>query len=206
MISKQDQKLIGNLLAPSELSATVAILAGLIVTIGVIIAFETHSSAIQQQLVAWQPPSTPRALTQPGQVVTENDRPTLAGSWPLLIVWSLVGLAVYALTMAVVHSIGSAKDLTESMDYVNAKPELQLEVAVEHFLLRLVSVVVFVALAIIFIKRVLPYSITAAHAATANLYRPESWLYALLSFMIIVAALHAQTIFLRLSLGRARVF
>lgn len=206
MISRQNQKLIGSLLTPSQFSMAVAILAGLVVTVGVLIAFETHVSAIQEQLRAWQPPATPKALTQPGETLTENDRPTLEGSWPLLIVWSFVGLGVYALTMALVHSLGSAKELVDSMDYVHAKPQLQVEDAVEHFVLRAVSIAMSVILGVIFIERVLPYSITAAHAASADFSTAMGALYVFLSFAIVVITIHAQTIFLRLALGRVRVF
>ncbi len=206
MISKQNQKLIGNLLAPSQLSLAVAILAGLVVTVGVLIAFETHVTAVQEQLRAWQPPATPKALTQPGETLTQNDRPTLQGSWPLLIVWSFVGLGVYAVTMRIIHSITSAKELVDSMDYVHAKPQLQVEDAVEHFVLRAVSMAMSVILGVIFIERVLPYSITAAHAASADFSTATGALYVLLSFAIVVVTLHVETIFLRLSLGRVRVF
>src|SRR5437868_2619258 len=98
--NQPNQQLIGKLLAPSLFSAAVAIFAGLVVTIGVIAAFETHDSSVQQQLVAWQPEVTQQTtLTTPGQSLPENDHPTLKGSWPLIILWSFVGLAVYAVTM-----------------------------------------------------------------------------------------------------------
>jgi hypothetical protein len=46
MISKEDQKLFGQLLTPSWLSAMVAIIVGLVITLGVLLAFSFNSSAI----------------------------------------------------------------------------------------------------------------------------------------------------------------
>lgn len=206
MISKQNQTIINQLLSPSVLSGMVALLAGLLITGGVLIAFTTHTSAVQQQLIAWQPHDTPRALTTPHQTLVENDKPTLKGSWPLLVVWSLVGLVVYGIAMAIAHSIGSAKELSDELEYVNAKPVLELEVAVEHFLTRLVSGAITISLLVIFVKRVIPYSITAAHAAAAEILSISGIEYTVLSFAIVVVTLHITTVFARLAVGRARIF
>jgi hypothetical protein len=92
------------------------------------------------------------------------------------------------------------------MDYVNAKPVWQLEVAVEHFVLRFVSTVILVCLLIVLVKQVLPYSITAAHAGALEITTAEGITYAFLSFAIVVVTFHLQTIFLRLAVGKVRVF
>lgn len=204
--STEDRRLLGVLLKPSWLSALVAIVAGLVVSVGVITAFELHNSTVQQQLVAWQQTKPQPALTTPDQTLPENDRPTVAGSWPLLVVWSLIGLAVYVIATAVVRSLAQAEALRESLDDVHARPRQLVATTVEHVLLRVVALIILVILFRVFLKQLLPYSITAAHASAADFWSATGILYACLSFAMIVVSLHIQTIFLRLSLGRARIF
>jgi hypothetical protein len=205
-ISKEDRQQIVRLLKPSFFSGTMAVLAGLTVTLGVLVIFATQNSSVQQQLIAWQTKPAHLTTVNENQYIVENDRPTLSGSWPLLIVWAFVGLGVYVLTMTLVHSVGRAKDLTESMDYVNAKPAWQLEVAVEHFVMRLISTIIFVCLVAVLMKQVVPYSITAAHASALEIATPNGVLYAFLSLAIVVVTVHVQVIFLRLAVGKVRVF
>jgi hypothetical protein len=205
-ISKEDQQQIGRLLKPSFFSGVMATLVGLIVTLGVIVAFATQNSTVQQQLIAWQDKPQHLTTVEENQDIVENDHPTLSGSWPLLIIWAFVGLGVYILTMGMVRFFTTARDLTESMDYVNAKPVWQLEVAAEHFALRLISTVILVSLFVVLLKQVLPYSITAAHASALEFFSPLGATYAFVSFAIVAVNVHLQTIFLRLALGKVRVF
>lgn len=206
IFSQENKQQIGQLIKPSSLSLTVGILLGLIVTVGVIVAFATKNSAVQQQLVTWQTKTTHLTTPEENGSLIENDKPTLAGSWPLLVIWAMVGIGVYALTMTIIHTITNAKELTESMEYVNAKPKWQMEVALEHFVMRFVSLVIFVCLTVVLVKQVLPYSITASHAAALDVISLDGALYAVLSFAIIVCTVHLQTIFLRLASGKLRVF
>jgi hypothetical protein len=209
MLSKEDKNLFGQLLAPSWLSAMVAIIVGLIITLGVLIAFSVNNSSIQRQLVGWQqsqPEKPQKALTTPDQIVRSDDKPKLQDSWPLLVVWAGVGLLVYAITAWVIHSLGNAESLRESMGYVNARPREQLRAAAGHLILRGLALAILVILVYLFFHEVIPYSITAAHAGTVELPSTTGGLYALLSFLIIVVSIQMQTIFLRLSTGRVRVF
>lgn len=209
MLSKEDKKLFGQLLTPSWLSAMLGIVLGLTITLGVLLAFSFNTSAIQRQLVSWQQsqPAKPiRPLTQPGQIVTVNEKPTIKDSWPLLVVWAGVGLIVYAITAGVIHSLSDAEALRESMGYVNARPDKQLRTAVGHLVLRGLALALLVILVYLFFKEVIPYSITAAHAAAVELPGITGGLYALLAFLIIVFSVHLQAVFARLATGRVRVF
>ena len=195
-----------NLVKPSVMSATIAVLAGLVLTGGVLIAFATSNSSVQQQILAWRPQPAQKTLTTPDQTLPENDHPTLKGSWPLLIVWSAIGLAVYAVSVWIIHSLKSAKDLSEEVNYVNAKHKVQLETAFEHFVLRFVSFAILIVLSYLLVKQVVPYSITAAYASSLDIVSGNGLLYAILSFAIVVVTVHLQTIFLRLTFGKVRVF
>lgn len=206
-LDKQDKKLFNLLLTPSWLSGTFAVVAGLVLSIGVILAFTFSSSAFQNQLEIWQQQNEPkRELTQPGTLVKADETPKLKDSWPLLVVWAGVGLLVYIITAAVVHGLSSAGALRQSMGYVHAKPLEDLKITVGHIILRIVAFITLIIMVRIFINDVVPYSITASHASASDLLSVTGFLYAFLAFALVVVSLHFQTIFLRLSLGRARIF
>ncbi|HWB39348.1 MAG TPA: hypothetical protein VG604_03870 [Candidatus Saccharimonadales bacterium] len=205
MIYQDDKLHFKALLTPSFLSGTVAVMVGLLVTVGVILSFEFHNSVIQQQLESWEAKNQP-TLTTPDQTLAENDHPGLKGTWPLLIIWCGIGLAVYAVTMAVVHFLTGAKQLTEEMTYVHVDRGRQLKDTAEHLVVRLVSLGVLAALTIILFKHVLPYSITDANASADDFLSFYGVVYAFLSWSSVTFTIYLQTVFLRLSLGKARVF
>jgi len=193
------------LLTPSWLSGVLAVFVGLMITVSVIVAFSLDTSTIQQQLLAWQGDKPQRALTTPDQVLPENDHPGLKESWPLIVIWAGVGLAVYAVAATIVRSFNQAEDLRESLEYVHAPRDQLIKEAVEHLAVRLLSLLLLVLMIIGFIKKVVPYSITAAHASATDLASLGGVLYAILSFAVIAISLHMTTILLRLAIGRARI-
>jgi hypothetical protein len=203
---KDDRQLFNLLLTPSWLSGLIAIGCGLILTIGVITAFNVNNSAVQQQLTKWQQDQPAKPLTTPDQTVTSEGRPKLKDSWPLLVVWSGIGLAVYILMASVVHSLSEAEALRESLGYVNANPKTALEITAGHVALRIVAFAGLIVLARIFYKEIIPYAITAAHASAVDIISITGILYAVLSCAIVIVSIHLLTIFLRLSLGRTRTF
>ncbi len=199
---------LNQILSPSWISGLIAVFAGLVVAGGVIIAFSFNNSQIQQQLTAWQH-STPvdeKALATPDQVVQENDKPTLKGSWPLLIFWSLLGLVVYVIATSITKSIKDAEAFRESLDYVHADKHLLLQGAAQHIALRLTILGLWALFTVMFFKRVIPYSITAAHASAGELLSFQGVTYALVAFLTIALSMHLHAIFMRLSIGKARVF
>lgn len=205
-LSQHDRTHIAEILKPSWLSGLVAIGVGLAITVGVIVAFSLHSSNVQLQLEAWQHTQPQRTLTTPDQELEENDRPTLQGSWPLIVVWSLIGLVTYTIAIGIIHTLTRAADLKKSLSYVNAKPLSLLAQTAEHFLLRGLAAGIFVGLLVLFFKRIIPYGITAAHASAADVISIDGLLDASLAFTMIALSLHIQTVFLRLSFGKSRLF
>jgi hypothetical protein len=205
-LADDDRRHLGLLLTPSWLSGLVAVVVGLAFSIGVVVVFEANNSSLQQQLLAWQQNQPQKALTTPDQTLPQSDKPTLQGSWPLLLLWSLAGLVIYAIAAAIVRSLARAEELRESLDYVNARPRAMLAETAEHLLLRGIAAVVLIVFLVAFWHQVVPYSITAAHASAADVLSLDGGLYALLSFALIALSIHVQTILLRLALGRARVF
>jgi hypothetical protein len=205
-LSQEDRRSLGLLLTPSWLSGLIAVVAALIISAGVIIAFEVNNSALQQQLIAWEQTKPQPALTQPGQSLPENDHPTLQGSWPLLLLWSLVGLLVYIIVAAFIHDLNRAKELRDSLNYVNARPQAALATTAEHVVLRIIAAAVLVVFAAFSLREIVPYCITAAHASASDFWSVDGGLYALLSFALIAISAHVLAVLLRLALGRPRVF
>jgi hypothetical protein len=205
-ISSEDRRLLGLLLTPSWLSGLVAVVLSLVISVGVIGAFEAHNSLLQQHLLSFQQSKPQRALTKPSDTLPQNDHPSLKTTWPLLLIWSLVGLLVYIMAASIIHSAGQAEDLRESLDYVNARPRAVLASTAEHIALRVVAGGLLISFTWAIWHQVIPYSITAAHASAADVLSVDGGLYALVSFALIAVSLHIDTILLRLTLGRARVF
>ncbi len=196
------------ILSPSWLSGLLAVIAGLIVTGGVILAFTANNSQVQQQILVWQKTTTPSsepALTTPDEVLQENDKPTIQGSWPLLIFWSALGLVVYVIAMFITKSIKDAEAFRESLDYVHADKHVMLQGAAIHIALRLAIIGLWILFTVMFIKLIIPYCITTAHASAGDIISPHGIAYALASFLVIVLSVHLHAVFMRLTFGKARV-
>jgi len=204
--SREDRRLVTLLLTPSWISGLIAVVAGLVVSIGVIVSFEAHNSLLQQHLLSWQQAAPQPVLTTPAQTLPESDHPSIKSTWPLLIVWGLVGLVVYVIASSLARSAAQADDLRKSLDYVNAHPRAVLAATAEHIVWRILTIIILISFTLAIWHLAVPYSITAAHASVANVLSLDGALYALLSFALIAFSLHVETVLLRLTLGRARVF
>lgn len=205
IFTRENSRAVGMLLEPSWLSGLVAVVGGLIVTVGVLLVFAFNSTVVQQQVLSWEHSHSQTELTATGQVVPPNVKPTLASTWPLLIVWGAVGLLVYFIMMTIVHAISEAKFLKDSLEYVNARPNMIIEKVLEHTALRLIAAVILILLIRLFVRDALPYSITAAHVAS-DTHSLRGILYEVLSFASVTFMLQLLTVFLRLSFGKARIF
>lgn len=205
-LSQEDKKAIGLLLTPSWLSGLVAIVAGLFICVGTILVFHYNDTTMQKQLIAWQQAQPEKPLTTPDQILEADDRPTLSGSWPLIIFWSLTGLVVYLIAAYIVHSIETTKRFADSVHYVNSRPETVLVATAERLALRLVSFVLLIGAAYLVWNKVVPYAIMAGRVAALELLSVGGILAAVLSFSVVVIGFHIMTILLRLSLARPRVF
>ncbi len=204
-LSPEDSRQLGLLIRPSWLSGLIAVVVGLVISVGVVVSFEAHNSLLQQHLVSYQDGPQP-ALTVPGQGAPVSSKSGLSSNWPLLLVWSLVGFLVYLMVASIVRFASEAEGLRESLDYVNAKPKSVIASTAEHALLRVTALILLITFTVAIWRQIIPYSITASLAGVSNLASLDGGLYALLSFLLIAVSLHVETVLLRMSLGRARVF
>src|SRR5579884_3679658 len=166
----------GDVFTPSWLSGLIAVASGLIMVVGVIVAFSFSNSQVQQQLVALQNTTVP-ALTQPGQNPPGNDARSLQNTWPLIAIWAVVGLVVYFVVEAIVNAVRSVTELRQQLDYVHAERNALLRVTVESLVIRLLAAVLWLVFIELFLKRIIPYSITAAHASASDLHSLNAALY-----------------------------
>jgi hypothetical protein len=201
-----NQKLLIALFTPSWLSGLLAVTTGLVVTVGVIVLFSLHNSQVQQQLVGLQNTAQQSALTLPGEAPPNAGTNSLQNTWPLLAFWSVIGFIVYFVIETIVKALSNFAELQDELHYVHAKRDVLLKTTIEYLLLRIVAAVVWLVFIDIFFKRIIPYSITAAYASASSPLSFNSFLYALISFVMIALSMHAHAIFLRLALRRPRVF
>lgn len=202
---KKTKHPISRILTPSWVSGLTAIAIALLLTGGTIIVFLQNTGSLEHQLISWQAQST-KPLTTPDETLPENDQPNLASSWPLIIFWSLVGLAVYAISTYIVHTATRTAHFNKTLQTLKKQPTNVLESLVEHMALRIVAFVTLVWLASVFVRWIIPYCILVSHASATDLASASGILYALLSMAIITVSLHLMAIFLRLSLGKTRIF
>jgi uncharacterized membrane protein len=91
------------------------------------------------------------------------------------------------------------------MGYVHADKQKTISITVGHIVLRVIAFVALVAVLVIFYKRVIPYCITASHAAASDLLTVQGILYGVLSFAMAALGIHMITVFARMATGRPRV-
>lgn len=195
---------------PSWLSAFIAITGGLLVSVGVIIAFSFNTGSVQQQLKAWEitNPKHEKALTTPDQndEIPELGRPTLQDSWTLIIVWSLVGLLTYAIAASIIKSVNDFLEVKKTFDYTNTDPQLIIRNMVRRTLIRIAASTVLAVFVLLFIQRILPFAIKTARASAGDLLSPVGITFALLAFAMVALSLHAQAILVRYAFGKVRLF
>jgi hypothetical protein len=196
---------LDKLVNPSWLSGLIAITAGLFVTISVIAVFSFNNSQVQQQINSWETHIS-QNLTLPGQNPPGTTTNSLQNTWPLLGFWAVTGLVIYFIVEAIARSLHDLEFFKAELNYVHAPRDQLLRGIVEMIALRLISAAILIVFIQTFFKRIVPYAITAGHAAASNLLNLTNILYAVLSFCVIVLSLHFATILLRLTAGRPRLF
>jgi hypothetical protein len=196
---KLDTRLFDTLLTPSWLSGLIVVVAGLVIVIGVIISFSSTGGALQQQLINWQNTRQQTTLTLPGQIVDAPEN-SLQTSWPLL------ALIVYFIVEELIEIARSTHELKEELNYVHARRQDLIRDALGRLFIRIAALIVWLIFIDIFLKRIIPYSITAAQAGTADLVSLQGLYYELLAFVMIAFSLHVHTIFLRIVVRKPRVF
>ncbi len=204
--NKVNSRKIQELFTPSWLSGLLAILAGLVVSVGVILIFSLDNGQASLQLASYEHTSSQPALTLPGQNVSGPGSNSLENTWPILAFWGMVGFFVYLLLEMILKMISNAEDFTKELNYVHTKRDALIRTTLEYVLARFISVVFWLIFINLFFKKIIPYTITASHASAGDFLSGSGILYAFLAFAVMALSLHLHAVFLRLSLGRPRAF
>jgi len=191
-------------LAPSWLSGLVIVLAALIVSGGAIITFSLNHSAFKQDLIGWEQGHS-NSLSITGQS-TQAVSPTLANSWPLILVWAGVGLITYTVAASIVRFVLETIEFRRQLDYVHADRVSMLEVTVEHLATRVVASLMLLMTVLLFVYHLFPDAISAGRTSAADKLSIGGLKYAAFAFIITAICTYFATVFLRLSIGKARVF
>lgn len=205
LLSPEDRWFIRKVVKPSWLSGLLSIVAGLVVAGGSIITFSLKHSAFTSDLLSWEQSRAHTTLSVAGQS-TQNVNPSLANSWPLIIIWGFVGLLTYVIAAAIIRFILQTLQLRRELDYVHADPILMLKVTAEHIVMRIVAAILLICMTVFFIYRILPFAINAGHQSVDHHLTPAAAGYAVISFLLVTIGIHIGTILLRLLFGRARVY
>ncbi len=203
-ISKEDKRFLKLLFTPSWLSGLIIVLAGLTVSVGVIVTFSFSHSSLKQYLQSWEQSRIHKSVVDVNQS-SATINPTLKNSWPLIFVWGLVGLFTYAVAASVVRFILETIEFRKEMNYVHANPRSMLIVTIEHIVMRLVAAILLGMLGFEFMNKILPYAVNAASVSATNLLSVQGIGYALKSFIVTSLSVYIATILLRLMFGRARL-
>lgn len=179
-------------------------MVGLVLTGGVIITFSLSHSSFEQYLNNWQQTHA-IAGSSTSTESTELSTPTFGNSWPLIIVWGVVGLVTYAVAASVVRFILQTIAFSKEMDFIHANPRSMIKVTIEHMAMRLVAAALLVALALFFTNQILPYAITASRTSASDVGTFTGLGYAILSFLLTTICTYAGMVLLRLSFGKARL-
>jgi hypothetical protein len=194
------------LLTPSWLSGLVAIMAGLAMSVGVIVAFHVANNSFRQQLTALsQTQQHQQTLTQPGELPPAQNN-SLQANVPVLVLFAFAGVAIYSIATGLVNSVRSLAQIRREINYVNARPKSLLKEFSEQAGLRLGALLVWALFTTVFVRRIIPYAITSAHASAVTVLSVSGIKDAFFAFIVVTLSMHLHAIFLRLVSRRVRVF
>ena len=197
-----DRKLFDYLLWPSWLSASICLLAGLVVGLGTVLFTHFQTSSFRLQLLNAQVSAPTRYQTLTSHILSNS----FISNLPLLLFWTLVGLIVYLFVANIFAGIRNTADLKDELNYVNADRHELIMNALKHLLIRLLVLVVWIIYIFIFFNHIVPYCVAAALAGSGQLGGLQDGLYILISIVLMALAVHVHVILLRLLLLRPRVF
>jgi hypothetical protein len=206
-ISENDIRALGHLLTPSWLSGLITAVIALALSVGVVLIFSLHGSGFQQDLIILQQSTAAHASsTNSSQIIVENNNLTFGNTWPLMIIWGFVGLLTYMIVAGLSHFFKTFHDMEKSLSYAHTDATSIIHETIERVTLRLTAFIILGFLVDLFIKKVIPYSVSAALASANNLLNLDSLLYIFLSLAVSLISVHILIILFRLSLGRIRAF
>jgi hypothetical protein len=201
-----DRRLVEVTFSPSWLSLIVAVLVAVGIVAWVILSFELKKTGYEQILVHPRGGGSQSVLTLPGQSYSGSNTNSLQNTWPLIAFWGIIGLFVYILLENVYNVIHSFKEVNDEMYFMHAKRDLLVKSTIELIVFRLVSVIAWLFFMDYFFKRIIPMAINYSRNSVHAINLSSSILDVVVALVVLLVAMHINTIFLRLALKRPRIF
>jgi uncharacterized membrane protein len=151
-------------------------------------------------------PAKQSVLTLPGQTPSGTVTTSLQNTWPLIAFWGVVGLIVYFIVDFVLNIVNQYNQFNKQLEFVHTKREILKKSTYELLAIRLVAVIVWLFIIDYSLKTIIPNSITFSHNSIHAVNMSSSILDVLVAFILMVASVHINTIFLRIALRRPRIF
>jgi hypothetical protein len=193
------------LLTPSWITVVTSVVLALVTTAILFFQGYYQGSDLQQQFLQWR---TTTDSNSPSSAASSLQHSTagVVGYIELFIFWYAVGTVAYLLGVAIYRTIRSANETRQDSYFVNMSRSAFLRALYLRLAVRFVSVAGWVGYAVLTLKLLLPYLLGALHVADEHF--PSAGAFGLLigSNLGLLLVIHVHVIFLRLSLGRPRVF
>ncbi len=198
-----DRRLFVLLLIPSWLSGIIAVIAGVGVAVGTIVLAHYRGSSVQVDFLRYRSGGTVSDFETVSSGLQANK---LIANLPLLMFWGLVGLVVYLFAINIIEVVKNTAQLTEELGYAHVNRRRLVWDAAKRLLVRLLVIALWVPYILFFFHRLLPYCISNMTLASAKLPSFPGLMHTLLVVVIMVLAIHAHTVLLRLLFLRPRLF
>lgn len=195
---QHERRLIGDLLKPSYLSATLAGGSAIVITGAAIVSRLYWSDG-------WLA-DTLRTVRDSNKYVLDGH--TGSGDSPinkilLFAFWAAVGLAVYFLAVGIVRAIGEVHELEEESGYLHSDRRAIMHTFVTRLLIRLGALVLLLVVIWLYLQRVLPYVLSTTKLAGVT---ARSILSYVVGFLLLIVMAHIITMLLRALALRPRLF
>jgi hypothetical protein len=125
-----------------------------------------------------------------------------------MVIWMLIGALSFMLFSVIVASIKSYQNEHTLIEYYKSASGRHHEIIayVSHVAVRVVGITGYLIWLVVFIKDINPLLTKQFFVATTSLTDPLSWLWVVLSVVLMAAALYLFAIFARLAVLKERVF
>lgn len=197
-----DLKLFGQTLLPSTSSAIFSVIAGVILSLGVIFLTRYKSSSISKGYLAYQ---SGHHLTL-GFLNKSIFATGILGNSLIFAFWLVAGILVYVLAVDIIKGLKSTIETEQELTYVHLNRSAFLKYTLTRLFIRLITIIVWAVYIYEFIHKILPFAIYLSIVASGSGSITHMPVYVISGIAIVALAVHIHLILLRLVLLRPRVF
>lgn len=198
-----EQRLLGHLLRPSYLSAMVAIGSALIILGSALVTRLYGANGWAANIVRTVTDSNRYVFANFGGAQT-NDGGSTLNAILLFLFWALVGLMVYYFVVGLFRAASEARELEQEVNvYVHRNRYAVIRNFAERMLTRIAGLSLLFLVMVLYLTRVIPYSLTVGHSISLE---PIHIISVAVAFALLVVMVHLITVLMRLVALRPRLF